>query len=228
MRVAIAALGPSWVDYVNVVEAEGGRHALFDQTWVVNTFGDVLDHDMVWHMDDIRVQEARAAAGNAKIGAMLSWLKTHRGPVMTSRAYEDYPGAIEFPLEDVINTTGSAYFNSTPAYAVAYAIYKGAKAISCFGMDYTWPNAHEAESGRACVEFWLGRASQLGIEVRVGASSTLMDSREPLARRFYGYDTRDVAMTVEDGRARVTFSEKTPPTAEEIEARYDHAKEKQA
>ena len=78
MRLAIVALGPSWHDYVHLTEAAGGRHAIFDQTWVINSFGNVLDHDMVWHMDDIRVQEARAAAGNVKIANMLAWLKKHR------------------------------------------------------------------------------------------------------------------------------------------------------
>jgi hypothetical protein len=221
MRVAIVALGPSWHDYVHLTEAAGGRHALFDQTWVINSFGNVLDHDMVWHMDDIRVQEARAAAGNTKIANMLAWLKKHPGPIMTSRAYEDYPGTVEYPLEAVINGTGNAYFNSTPAYAVAYAIFKGATSITLAGIDFTWPNAHEAESGRACVEYWLGRAAQRGIEVHAVASSTLFDAREP-HKRFYGYDTRDVKLDIVDGKAKVSFTDKQAPTAEEIEQRYDH------
>jgi hypothetical protein len=69
-----------------------------------------------------------------------------------------------------------AYFNSTAAYAVAYAIHMGVKKISVFGMDFTYPNAHDAEKGRACVEFWLG------IAPRAASSSQCPKHHEPHGR----------------------------------------------
>ena len=225
-RVAIVALGPSGKTYVDVTEGAGGRHVLFDETWVVNTYGDVLACDMVWHMDDVRIQEARARDNpDGKIARMLAWLKTHPGPVMTSRAHPDYPGLIEFPLEDVINSTGGAYFNSTVAYAIAYAIHIGVEQLSIFGVDFTWPNAHEAERGRACCEYWLGRAMQRGMMIHIAQNSTLMDACVPPDQKFYGYDTLDVKMEVEEGRAKVELTPRDEvPSAAEMEARYDHSR----
>jgi hypothetical protein len=45
---------------------------------------------------------------------------------------------VEYPLEDVINSTGMVYYNSTAAYAVAFAIHIGATQISLHGFDFTY------------------------------------------------------------------------------------------
>jgi hypothetical protein len=227
MHIAIVALGPSSLQYIQMVESLGGRHAYCDQTWVINTYGNVLDHDLVFHMDDVRVQEIRAKANpTGKIARMLEWLKTHHKPVVTSRTHPDYPALEAFPLEAVVNTFGSIYFNNTAAYAIALALFRGARTLSLFGIDFTWPNAHEAEKGRACCEYWLGRAQALGVQLHIADSSTLMDSSAPFENRLYGYDTLHVDLAINDGKARIKFTPKPDdqlPTAAEIEHRYDHS-----
>lgn len=224
MHIAIVALGPSSHSYVTMMEGLGGRHAFCDEVWGVNSYGDVLACDRIFHMDDVRVQEQRAV-NNPKIANMLAWMKTTAIPVYTSRNHPDYPALQEFPLEDVINSVGTDYFNCTPAYAIAYAIYLGATRISLFGLDFTWPNSRDAEQGRACCEYWIGRAMQRGIQVFVVNTSTLMDSNVERDLRLYGYDTLRVDVTYDGGKAKVV---KTPkeriPTADEIERRYDHSK----
>jgi len=171
----------------------------------------------------VRIQEQRAV-NNPKIANMLAYLKATSIPVYTSRRHEDYPATQDYPLEDVINTVGTEYFNCTPAYAIAYAIYLGATRISLFGLDFTWPNSHHAEQGRACCEYWIGRAMQRGIQVFVVNTSSLLDANVERSLRLYGYDTLHVDVRFEDGKAKVT---KTPrdsiPTADEIERRYDHS-----
>ena len=155
---------------------------------------------------------------------MLDWLRTHPGPVYTSVVRDGYPGSVAFPLEEVINSLGYAYFNNTAAYAAALAIHLGATKISFFGCDYTYPNAHDAEKGRGCLEFWLGYAAARGIKLGVAQESSLMDAIEPAERRTYGYDAVTVDIQQQpDGLARVVFTPRDLPTAEEIEARYDHS-----
>lgn len=222
MHVSIVALGPSSLSYVQMMEGLGGRHAFCDEVWGINSYGDVLACDRVFHMDDVKVQEQRSA-NNPKIGRMIESLKRFSGPVVTSRAYPDYPNFVAYPLEDVINAVGTPYFNCTPAYAIAYAIYLGVRRISLFGLDFTWPNAHDAEQGRACCEYWVGRAMQRGIEVFVCNTSSLMDANVPSDLKFYGYDTQRVSVEFADGRARVSLSPKDMPPTEEIERRYDHS-----
>lgn len=226
-HVVILGLGPSLESYVDIAKRMGARRKFADEVWGINAVADIVQCDRVFHMDDVKIQEIRAAAQpKSNIAAMVEWLKEHLGPIYTSREYPDYPGLVAFPLQDVINNLGYAYFNSTAAYAVAYAIHIGAQKISLFGCDFTYPNSHQAEKGRGCVEYWLGYARARGVDICVAGNSSLMDSMEPEENQLYGYDTMKVHIYApDDGLAEVTFTPReTLPTAEEIELRYDHSK----
>jgi len=225
-HIAILGLGPSLDQYLELTKRAGGRHKLFNETWAINALGDVFACDIIFHMDDIRIQEIRAKAKpQSNIAAMVDWIKRSPVPIVTSRSHEAYPALVEFPLEDVLNDLGHDYFNNTAAYAVAFAIHTGATTISLFGMDYTYPNVHDAEKGRACVEFWLGQAHAKGIKINLPKTTTLMDSMYPRASRLYGYDTLDVQFNVQpDGYLKLDFKPLGKlPTAEQIEKNYDHS-----
>jgi SAM-dependent methyltransferase len=225
-HVTILALGPSLEKYVDIVKRLGGKHAYCDEVWGINAVGGVVMCDRVFHMDDVRIQEIRARARpKSNIARMLEWIKVHPGPIITSRAHPDYPGLVEFPLRDVLHTFQHAYFNSTPSYAVAYAIWLGVKKISLYGLDFTYANSHDAEKGRACVEFWLGIAAARGINFAIPKDSTLLDAINTQAERLYGYDTVDVRIRNVKGDTQVEFTERAAlPTADEIEDRYDHSR----
>lgn len=256
-HVAIIGLGYSAEWYQDYVKRLGNRRAFADEVWGINAIADVIQCDRVFHMDDVRIQELRAAHhaeqrakalnrlsiedefpivdaerkaveqaayGHDNIGPMLDWLKRHSGPIYTSRPHAGYPGLVAFPLQDVINSCGIAYFNSTAAYAIAYAVHIGVKRITPLGMDFTYPGAHKAEKGRACVEFHLGIAKARGIEIGLCPKTILMDAFAPPEERIYGYDTLDIEVEQdEEGPVRLSFTPKTAlPTAAEIEHRYDH------
>ena len=224
-HIAILGLGPSINTYLEITKRLGSRHRFCDEVWAINALGNVFDCDLVFHMDDVRIQEIRGKARpDSNIAAMLPWLKASRVPVMTSRAHPEYPALVEFPLADVLNAHPCGYFNSTAAYAIAYAIHVNAWKVTVFGNDFTYPNAHDAEKGRACVEFWLGIAHAKGIELSMPKTTSLMDALSTQAERFYGYDCVDLDIRRDDGRIVVDFKERDAlPTADEIEARYDHS-----
>jgi len=230
-HVAIVGLGPSCREFFELTRRLGGISDYCDEVWGLNAMGDVLRCDRIFHMDDLRIQEARAEARpDSNIAAMVKWLKYHPGPIYTSVVREGYPGLVAFPLQDVLNgrydTNGGApYFNSTAAYAIAYAVHIGVKHISLFGLDYTLPNAHNAEKGRACCEFWLGIAAARGIELSVPDTTSLLDGCEGDEARLYGYDCVEVTLRSADGGVQVLFKDRDAiPSAEEIERRYDHSK----
>jgi hypothetical protein len=221
MHVAIVAMGPSADAYARHCAMSGSRLTQFDETWTVNCFGSIFHADRTFHMDDVRIQEIRAAGGNQLIANTLKWLKEYRGTVYTSRAHPDYPCLVDFPLEEVLNSTGNmVYFNSTPAYAIALAIHMKVSRISIYGMDYTFNDKYRAERGRSCIEYWIGRATERGIEIAVPGETCLMDTNRP--DKLYGYDTRLVSgMLQPDGSVKLKFTEReTLPTAEQIEAAY--------
>jgi hypothetical protein len=226
-HVAILGLGGSITEYLEIIKRKGGRSAFCDEVWAINALGDVFACDLVFHMDDVRIQEIRAKANpNGNIAALLPWIKKSPVPVITSRSHPDYPPLVEYPLEDVLNDLGHDYFNSTTAYAIALAIHIRVAKISLFGMDFTYENQHHAEKGRACVEFWLGFARARGIKLLMPKTSTLMDACHTRAERLYGYDTQDVIFDIaETGQVKLEFKEReTLPTAEQIEANYDHSR----
>jgi hypothetical protein len=222
-HVCILGLGPSVTQYLEITKRAGNRKKFCDETWAINALGDVFACDRVFHMDDVRVQQIRAdAAPDSNIAAMLEWLKVCPVPVYTSRAYKEYPALVEFPLEAVVNDIGFPYFNNTAAYAVAYAIHIGVKKITLMGCDYTYPNVHHAEKGRANVEFLLGIAAARGIKISIPKASSLMDACHTQQERLYGYDTRTVTFKQKGDKVKVKFTERAPPTAEAVELAYDH------
>lgn len=225
-HVVILGLGPSVSAWFEIARKLGGRHAFCDEVWAINALGGVVQHDILFHMDDVRIQEIRAQARpESNIAKMLEWLRVHPVPVITSRLHSNYPALVEFPLEAVINHLVFDYFNSTAAYALAYAIHIGVKKVTVFGCDYTYPNSHDAEKGRACLEFWLGQAAARGVQICLPKTTSLMDAISGRQDRLYGYDTRTVKFsTRKDGSISVEFTEvATLPTADEIERRYDHS-----
>lgn len=227
-HVVILGLGPSVRQYLEIVKRLGSRAKFCDEVWGINALGDVFRCDRLFHMDDVRIQEIRAKADpGGNVAALLPWLKTHPGPIYTSVAHPDYPGTVEYPLEDVVNSTGGyAYMNNTAAYAVALGIHLGVKKLSLFGCDFTYQNAHHAEKGRACMEFWLGFAAARDIKLSMPRETSLMDACDAFADRLYGYDLLKIELVP---RPAGGFTVKrTPreqiPTAAEIEARYDHSR----
>ncbi len=223
MRVAIVALGPSANDYIRYAEGCGNLKEIYDEVWVVNTFGSVLKCDLVFHMDDVRVQ-MRRAEHNSKIASLVEWLRTYEGRVITSRAHPDFPCLEEYPLEEVLNLVRVPYFNGTVAYAMAYAIWReDVTDVSLYGVDYNWRGASELEPGRACLEYWMGRATERGMGLRIAPTSTLMDTN---CRTLYGYDTLIVRVgTNQDtGRISVQMEPKEEfASGKEVEERYDHS-----
>lgn len=226
--VAIVAMGPSCHTYLTLAMQAGDRRRLTDETWVVNAIGGTLAHDRVFHMDDMRLQEMRASANpKSNVAGLANWLRTHPGPIYTSRAYPEFPGAVEFPLAEVMTATGHGYFNNTVAYAIAYALYLkltqgGPRRLELYGVDFSYPNAHKREKGRACVEFWLGLCSAHGVDMMIAQDSMLMDAAVPEGEKLYGYDGYKLDIEMRDDGFHVTKSDKPLPSVEEIERRYSH------
>lgn len=224
--VAIIGLGPSLASYVNAAKILGGTDALAGEIWTINALGDVLRADRIFHMDDLAIQEIRAAARpESNIARMIGWMRQARGvPIYTSRMRDGYPDLVEYPAEDVANDIGMIYFNNTAAWAVALAIHEKFEKIVLFGCDFTYPNAHDAERGRACVEFLLGFAHGRGIELSIPRGTSLLDGTEPYEARMYGFNGSVVKIGSAPGK-KFTFEisdRESLPSADEIEAEYDH------
>lgn len=207
--VAIVAMGKSRIDYGSHACAVGGWRGVADEVWAVNKMGGVIFNDICFRMDDLKHNTDRLYP------EMVRWLKEHP-LVMTSTAYPEYPGSVEYPLEEVVNFVGFPYLNTTPAYALAYALYIGVKEIMLYGCDYTYPDQPMAERGRGCMEMLMGMAFVKGVTLKHGPNTSLLDYCYPLNDRLYGYNDT-LSADVVDGKWKITRSP-APETVSEKDA----------
>jgi len=184
--VAIVAMGRSCADYVKEAAFLHSRHQIADETWAINAMGDVIQHDRLFVMDDLRVFVKRMEESGKTW--YTNWMMTHDKPIYTSVDYPEFPSSCVYPLAFVVNNLNNPeYYNSTVAYTLALAIAEGFKEIKLYGADFTYEDTHLAESGRGCVEFLMGIAHARGIRMEVARSSTLLDTTVPKDRKLYGY-----------------------------------------
>lgn len=223
--VAIVGLGPTKQFYNEEVDACGDRKKLFHETWTFNSYASVIESDMLFHMDDVLVQDIRVANGNVRVANMLEAMKRYKGPIFSSFPDERFPTMKQFPIAEIAGFYNSLYFTTTPTYAMAMAGFIGVEKLYIYGCDYTWPGIAGAESGRAGMEYWVGRLTGMGVKIFIHPESSLCDARLNRKEKFhlYGYDRVDCSLREhEDGSMQLVMREKNLPTAEEIEERYSH------
>ena len=89
-----------------------------------------------------------------------------------------------------------------------------------FGVDFSYKgNLHFAESGRACVEFWLSKAMHSGVQVEVAKSSGLLDTDVIAEEKLYGYHRLDDPLVVMgDGKGFMTSMKKSEAMKDQDES----------
>ena len=199
--VAIVAMGDSSKTYLNTCARKGDRRLVADETWAIVATAGVIQHDRLFLMDDIPNILEPTLKHDVCMQGMWGWLKNHPGPIYTSKTYPEYPGTVDYPLHDVVEAVGMAYFSTSVAYAVGYAIYLGQfglEEIQLYGCDFTYPDKHASESGRACVEWLIAVAMSHDIRIVIAEDSTLMDCSQ-MKRRLYGYvDPPNITVNVKE------------------------------
>jgi len=199
--VVIVAMGQSRIDYGTHSSWLGSYKEVAGEVWVINRMATYVYHDILFRMDDLMQPRDDIPE------AFKKTMKEH--PLLvTSKAYpEEYPGSVDYPLEQVVQYIGVPYLNTTPAYALAYAIYLGIQEIHIYGCDYTYPNQVLFEKGRACFEWLMGFAFAKGIELKMGPNTSLMDVCLPPEQKFYGYSDF-VRADVIDGEWKIIKAER--------------------
>mgnify|MGYP003134578630 CR=1 FL=1 len=224
MKIAIVGLGGSYSDYIAARVASQE----FDEIWGINCIGAIIHVDRTFMMDPVTRFIHTENAGS-QTGVAREFLAKNTAPIYSCIQHADYPQIELYPLEEVVKCAGVCYFNNTVAYAMAYAIWKEAKQICLYGIDFTYKNVNMAESGRACVEFWCAIAISKGIKIEVAHRSGLLDTNVPDNEKLYGYHRLEdpLVQTVKDGSLLITKqSSIDPPEPVESEpiifGRHDH------
>jgi len=178
MKIAILAKGPSLGEY----PGEG-----FDEVWGLNQIAKSHQLDRLFVMDDLKLRMPHYDGPE-----FPEWLKTYPGEIITSTKYDEWPTAVEFPVEEVAYYLGlplGIAMYSTVDYMIAYAIYKKVDEIYLFGVDCL-SNTPQINRTRTSVAVWIGAAMSRGIRVvsSKGSFSTSWTSAGAcMDRAFYGY-----------------------------------------
>ena len=106
-----------------------------------------------------------------------------------------HPYATElYPLVDIVRRFQVSYLKNSISYMLAYAIYHGYESIRLDGVDQgpQW----EFQQSKSYITFWLGVATGLRIEWRMGQGSLTWAYR-------IGQDSLPQAFQVKEGLIRV-------------------------
>ena len=183
-NIAIVAMDQSQIDF----HLSQTHSVEFDEVWAINAMIGVLPNiDRAFILDPMSRFLDTEDAGTMT-AMMRKQLPLCKFPIYTCELDERVPSAIEYPIESVIHDLGCAYFNNTIPYVIAYALWNKVNKISIFGVDYTYrSNMHFAEAGRGCVEFWLSKCIDAGVQIEIAPRSTLLDTDVGFEEKLYGY-----------------------------------------
>jgi hypothetical protein len=188
MKVAILANGETVQNYSKRLSHLPRK---YDEVWCLNQIGTWkgLDVDKCFVMDDLKLRMPFYAGYE-----FCEWLKTYDKPIITSKAYPEWPTSEDYPIREIAKYFGiplgiSMY--STPDYMIALAIYIGATGIDLFGVDMR--SSTMSLEMRASTAQWIGAAHARGVLVRTFVGSWFQYFTNPgvaMECGLYGYAQR--------------------------------------
>lgn len=188
-HVALVAIGGSRTAFIDHAMSscykETGLH--WDEVWTVNSGFWAFNHDKVFIMDDLRVQATRYPVYGER-------LKVHPKPIITSTPYDEFPTAVAYPIQEVVDLIGeNAWLNNTVIYAIAYALLSGVKQLYLYGADFYYINMTRREEGAQAAAYLIGIAKGLGMQTILPQTTSLLAAgqikvvEDHVYRPLYGY-----------------------------------------
>ena len=87
-----------------------------------------------------------------------------------------------YPVDKIIKAFNSHYFANSVAYMLAYALWLKVDKLKIYGIDqFDIRYVYE----RCCVEYWLGRLEERGIDYQLSEGTALLKT---LNGKLYGYN----------------------------------------
>jgi len=184
MKIAILANGETVQQFTKPTGIKP-RH---DEVWGLNQQATWkgIELDRCFIMDDLKLRMPFYAGYD-----FVNWLKDYPKPVITCKAYDEWPTSEEFPIKEIAHYFGlplGIAMYSTVDYMIALAIYEGATQIDLYGVDMSNKSAPtEMVLGTAA---WIGAALARGVYVRTFLGSIFQYVSNPgiaMEAGLYGY-----------------------------------------
>jgi len=163
----------------------------YDEVWGLNQQATWkgIELDKCFIMDDLKLRMPFYAGYD-----FVNWLKTYPKPIITSKAYDEFPTSEAYPIKEIAHYFGlplGCAMYSTPDYMIALAIFMGATQIDLYGVDMVSKEIPpEMFLGTAA---WIGAAQARGVYVRSFVGSAFQYITNPgiaMESGLYGYVQR--------------------------------------
>lgn len=136
----------------------------------------------------------------------IEWLSKQPFPVYMQDQYY-FPHALTFPMDEMVKEFGGDFFSSSFAWMMAFAITKGYKEISLYGVDMA--SREEYILQRPAFPFFRREAERRGIIVSAPNESDIMQSPglygysevTPMGRKLHAreYELKQRVAQIEQG-----------------------------
>jgi hypothetical protein len=101
-------------------------------------------------------------------------------PVYMQEVAADIPTSVAYPKAEVEARFGTDYFTNSISWMLALALHEGFESIHIYGVDMSQDDEYKWQ--RPNLEFWIGIAKGMGVDVHVTETSDLLR-----ASHQYGY-----------------------------------------
>lgn len=161
-------------------------HAPFDdprfEIWLFNEAPQKPEVYRRWDaLLQIHLPEVYRSENNWVNQSHWSWLQEKRGkPIYMQHVDPDVPDSVEYPLEGILSMVPYRYLRSSPAMALALAIYQGYQEIWLYGSELSSNTEYSYQSINYA--FWIGFAHGRGIDLHLECWQTEFN------QLIYGYE----------------------------------------
>jgi hypothetical protein len=182
MKVAIVGMAPSWT------------RAPFQEDWEIWRLNEAYKIDAHYGIDTEEITDQwfqihqpwdfKRKLDTEGEYDHLDWLKEkHSFPIYMQEKYPEIPSSVKYPFEEICKFHGlnesTRYFTNSAAHQIAFALMKDATTIGMWGWELS--SDTEMKYEKPSVEFWLGVAQGLGVEIVLPHGSPILGGR----RRVY-------------------------------------------
>ena len=150
------------------------------ELWGCNNTYKARETDRLFIMHDIYMTQFN------RVAKIIEEANQKGFPVYTLGKYEELKNNIQYPMQEVIEYFGIAYFATNPSYMLALAIMQRPKNLFLFGVDMDFGTASEyMQNEKSILEYWLGQAIGRRIAFKLAPGSTLMKRKG--RENYYGF-----------------------------------------
>jgi len=156
-----------------------------DETWGVNKV-----YHMAKKLDKLFITDRRYFPDGSN-----SWnfdeLNALDIPIVSLHRFREIKRLSLYPYNRIVEKFGTEFFTNSICYMLAYAIYKKYKKIRMYGIDMVGQIEYQIERGG--IEYWVGRAEGMGIEVTNTKASMVCKTAMGVPYGFkYKYDIKEM------------------------------------